>query len=315
MVGLSFRGLCIFCFLYTVLPASTWAQVLIPGSNPWERDLMIRSSNDGNSFGPERLFSRASGVPSIVRDQRGRLIAALQWFPQNDPANWDRVAVKISQDGGNTWSEPQPIRVQDFPEGFSRPFDPTLAVLDDGRIRIYFSSNPNGRQTLEAGVATFSAISNDAGSDPERAYFDYPQHSLCPFHALGPQSAGRREESLSKQQIAIHALAHKLLYAIIERFQQGEGVQIINSLRSRNYSPAECSPFFQKRLHLDRVQGKAMEELVCIKVQNINAGAQDKGPVRISTTMQAGQRVLFMDSGHRGLYGIDNLFARDIDEC
>lgn len=147
-----------FWFLLLVLAIG---RISLAATNPWELDLMIRSSSDGSSFGPETLFCKAAGVPSLIRDHRGRLLAAFQWFPQNDPANWDRVAVKISTDNGGSWSEPQPIRVDSLPEGYQRPFDPTLAVLDDGRIRIYFSSNPSGKPTLQAGVATYSAISTD----------------------------------------------------------------------------------------------------------------------------------------------------------
>jgi hypothetical protein len=137
------------------------AQVSNPGGNPWERDLMVRSSSDGGSFGQERTFNQASGVPSLVRDQRGWLYAAFQWFPKDDVVNWDRVAVKISQDDGNTWSNPQPIQMAGLPQNFSRPFDPTLAVLDDGRIRIYFSSNTGGQQTLDDRVGSYSAVSAD----------------------------------------------------------------------------------------------------------------------------------------------------------
>lgn len=130
------------------------------GPPPWALDLMVRVG-DGVAFGPESVFSPASGVPSVISDGQGRLIAAFQWFPADDPAHFDRVAVMVSNDDGGSWSPPQPIEIPDLPGTFSRPFDPTLAALDDGRIRIYFSSNPNGQLTLDGDVATYSAISND----------------------------------------------------------------------------------------------------------------------------------------------------------
>lgn len=128
---------------------------------PWEHDVMIRRSLDGgDSFGPAELFEDASGVPTLIADLRGRLVAAFQWFPANSP-HFDRVAVKLSEDGGFGWSVPVPIVVLGLPAGYSRPFDPTLALLPDGRIRVYFSSNTTGSLQLGAGVATYSGLSED----------------------------------------------------------------------------------------------------------------------------------------------------------
>lgn len=137
------------------------AQQPTPGTGPWDRDLILRTGTDGTTFGPEALFEKASGVPSLVRDKQGRLLAAFQWFPSRESPDWDRVAVKIYLDGGATWSTPQAITVAALPDGYQRPFDPTLAVLDDGRIRIYFSSSPNATPIPDASVGTYSAISND----------------------------------------------------------------------------------------------------------------------------------------------------------
>ena len=142
--------------LIGLVPVASSAQ----GPPPWSLDLMMRVG-DGITFGPEAVFSPGSGVPSVISDGQGRLAAAFQWFPQTDPAHFDRVAVMFSNDDGATWSTPQPIEIPDLPATFSRPFDPTLAALDDGRIRIYFSSNPNGQLPLDGDVATYSAISSD----------------------------------------------------------------------------------------------------------------------------------------------------------
>ena len=132
-----------------------------PGGGPWERDLLIAASEDGTAFAAAETFVEGGGVPSVIKDAKGRLIAAFQHFPANDPAHFDRVAVKVSEDGGKTWSAPQPITVEGLPGTYQRPFDPTLALAADGRIRLYFSCNSAGRRTLDENVATYSAISTD----------------------------------------------------------------------------------------------------------------------------------------------------------
>jgi len=132
-----------------------------PGGGPWERDLLIAASEDGTTFAPAETFVEGGGVPSAIRDAKGRLVAAFQWFPANDPAHFDRVAVKTSEDGGKTWSAPQPITVEGLPGTYQRPFDPTLALAADGRIRLYFSCSSTGRRMFDESVATYSAISAD----------------------------------------------------------------------------------------------------------------------------------------------------------
>lgn len=133
----------------------------LPSGGPWERDVMIRRSFDGgDTFTAAELFEDASGVPCVITDLRGRLVAAFQWFPIGSP-HFDRVAVKVSEDGGRSWSAPAPIVVDGLPDGYQRPFDPTLVLLPDGRIRIYFSCSPAGSRILDASVGTFSALSED----------------------------------------------------------------------------------------------------------------------------------------------------------
>jgi hypothetical protein len=132
-----------------------------PRGGPWEHDLMARRGADGSQFDAEEIFQAAAGVPSVIRDGKGRLIAAFQWFPERPSPHFDRVAVRISTNGGQSWGKPEPIEIEGLPERYTRPFDPTLALLPDGRIRIYFSSNPTGRMSLDGNTATYSAISKD----------------------------------------------------------------------------------------------------------------------------------------------------------
>jgi hypothetical protein len=107
---------------------------------PWDNDVhLYRIWRDGSG---ERLaaFERA-GVPSLIRLMDGRLMAAHQWFPENDPASFDKVAVRFSADDGKTWSGPRAIDLEGLPAGYRSPFDPTLVQLPDGRVRLYFTTN------------------------------------------------------------------------------------------------------------------------------------------------------------------------------
>lgn len=99
-------------------------------------------------------------MPNLIRLSSGTLASVFQWFRQPvGSASWDRVAIKFSSDNGVTWTEPQPIIVNELPGNFQRPFDPTLSVTDENRIRIYFSSGLN--LTLDTSINTYSAISDD----------------------------------------------------------------------------------------------------------------------------------------------------------
>lgn len=122
---------------------------------------MIQSSADGNQFGEARVFIEASGVPSAVCHPDGRLLVTFQWFPLDNAEHFDKVAVVISKDDGLTWSAPVPIVIEGMPSSYTRAFDPTLAVTEDGGIRVYFSSDPSGKRTMSPNIGTHSALSRD----------------------------------------------------------------------------------------------------------------------------------------------------------
>lgn len=128
------------------------------GQGPWNNALLISESTDGVRFVNPRVWLQGGGVPNLVNDGKGRLIATFQWFPQGRSDAWDKIAVRFSTDRGKSWTNPEPITVEGLPPGHNRPCDPTLAVLDDGRFRLYFTSDPGDRK----GAGTYSAISKDA---------------------------------------------------------------------------------------------------------------------------------------------------------
>lgn len=134
-----------------------------PRGGPWEQDVLLYTSDDGNTFQSAGTFEPYAGVPCVVQDGKGRLLAVFQWFPLDDREAFDHVAVKISTDAGKTWSRPQPIVISGYPDDLIRPFDPTLVLLDDGKLRLYYSGNKKGhfKGMVPASPKTYSALSED----------------------------------------------------------------------------------------------------------------------------------------------------------
>lgn len=121
------------------------------GNGPWRNDIGVFRMNapqdtpqkdaDGRiePLAQVHTFSRA-GVASIVRLKSGELLAAFQWFPQA-PESFDKIAVSRSKDDGKTWSQPITAQITGTDASECPPFDPTLVVLDDDRIRLYITRN------------------------------------------------------------------------------------------------------------------------------------------------------------------------------
>lgn len=196
-----------FTFLLNIYPCIS--QV----NPPWERPLKIAWSADGTQFYNESIFQDSAGVPSAVRWKGDTIACVFQWFraPVGTPT-WDRVAVKFSYNNGISWTSPAPIIINGLPPNFQRPFDPTLARINNDSIRIYFSSSaglpPMG---LDSTINTYSAISTDGINynfepnarfdhptnkiiDPAVMYFNGQWHYTCPIGA--PQDGAYHATSL-----------------------------------------------------------------------------------------------------------------------
>lgn len=139
-----------------------------PGDGPWNRNVVAYRSMDGLAFGPSTTAFERAGVPCVIRDHSGRLLAVFQWFPFDQRAAFDRVAVAISDDDGQTWTGPVSVSIAGMPVELQRPFDPTVVELPDGRLRLYFTSGVTGMSgpVGQGNVAIYSAISNDSIAVP-----------------------------------------------------------------------------------------------------------------------------------------------------
>ena len=158
--GIRFFRSTTFALALFAITLSSIAQPQRPrpqNDGPWNRDLVAFDSADGITFTNRRVFVERAGVPCVIRDGSGRLAAVFQWFPSNRPEAFDKVAVVFSTDDGKNWTKLEPIRVANLPEGAQRPFDPTLVLLDDKRLRLYFTCTTPERRT----PGIYSAISTN----------------------------------------------------------------------------------------------------------------------------------------------------------
>ena len=147
------------------------------GNGPWNNDVgVFRVTDQTQKVTRVHSFERA-GVASVARLANGELLAAFQWFPDSlavvDGSNesakpavndaFDKIALSRSTDGGASWSAPSSAIFTGLTSTEQHPFDPTLVVLDDGRIRLYITRNEShdfSRSTPSIG----SAISSDGAT-------------------------------------------------------------------------------------------------------------------------------------------------------
>lgn len=129
-------------------------------SGPWDFDVLVYSVDTNGNHQQLSTFERA-GVPTIGVMKDGRLIAAHQWFPEDDEENFDKIAVLFSDNNGRTWTNPEAMVFEGLDPEARYPFDPTLIVLEDGRVRLYFTYMIGSRQFNEATPGISSAISDD----------------------------------------------------------------------------------------------------------------------------------------------------------
>lgn len=139
-------------------PTAPRADTSRPG--PWDHDVHVYLVNERGGSTRAATFERA-GVPTIARMADGRLIAAHQWFPKDDKDAFDTVAVRFSEEEGRTWSDPRSMVFMGLDEGARYPFDPTLVVLEDGRVRLFFTYMVGSRKFSEATPVIASATSDD----------------------------------------------------------------------------------------------------------------------------------------------------------
>ena len=116
-------------------------------NGPWNRDLFVMRADSIEGFADQNgtIAIQAAGVPSVILQPDGSLLATFQWFPTGNDAAFDRIAVASSLDNGKTWAEPTTIILKDYPRNTTRPYDPTIVRTEDGKIRMYFTVEDSKR--------------------------------------------------------------------------------------------------------------------------------------------------------------------------
>lgn len=99
-----------------------------------------------------------AGVPSMTRGSDGTLYLVFQWFPEDDDAAFDKIAVKTSLDNGVTWTDPESIVIDGMPSTYVRPYDPTIVAGADGLLHLFFTTGTTKMQAI-------SFISSATGTD------------------------------------------------------------------------------------------------------------------------------------------------------
>lgn len=190
--------------------------LLAQQNGPWQADLRWVELN-GTKASAITFHIQSAGVPSLVKTKKGEIIAVFQWFPSNETESWDRIAIQRSKDNGQTWTVPRSLKFEGLPEGYQRPMDPAIVELSDGRLRLYYTSNPDG--FARQGNAIYSAISKDGltwkyesgerfkpddqiGFDPTVAFFEGKWHMITPkFQAGGYHAVS--DDGLKFKQLGV----------------------------------------------------------------------------------------------------------------
>ena len=134
-----------------------------PGTQAHEHDLIEWRSEDGTTWTEHRLFQACADVPSMARNGEGVWLVAYQSFQdRGDDSRFDKVSLRRSSDGGETWGESAPANLLGFPPEAARPFDPTITWDPAGaQWRMYFSMSMSGNLELDENVCTHSAVSEN----------------------------------------------------------------------------------------------------------------------------------------------------------
>jgi len=153
------------------------------GPGPWDNRLVLARSDDGLAFHDTgQVLVQGGGVPDLLTDREGRIIAIYQYFPDSPEEAFDKIAVSISSDRGQTWGDPQVISIGGVPADAARaPCDPDLVLLPDGRVRLYFTYDVHAGE--RGRPRTCSAVSSDCVHfelEPGDRFADPPDPVLDP---------------------------------------------------------------------------------------------------------------------------------------
>ncbi|MFA6493180.1 MAG: hypothetical protein WCV58_03520 [Patescibacteria group bacterium] len=135
-------------------------------NGPYYHQIYSATSADGLTWTKQNkmLFDHASVPGAVIKNDK------IYLYFVDASGDEDQLSVVMSTDNGKTFSEKQKVKVQDTP---------TYSVIDphpqliDGKIRLYYFSNPMSPNGIEAKTfKMYSATSNDGVNfdDPKVAF-------------------------------------------------------------------------------------------------------------------------------------------------
>ncbi len=181
---------------------------------PWNGNLYFATSDDGLTFKKQKVFVEHAGVPNLLSTSDGTLIAVYQYFSYENTSMFNIVASSISEDNGETWSEPTKVQFEDLPEPtvpLLTPVDPTLVELADDSLRLYATYHAKDDKfarlasahaehisdpfVYEDGVRL--AVDNQSLLDPAIIFFDGLWHHYAQYMMPSAQGTYDNYHSIS----------------------------------------------------------------------------------------------------------------------
>ncbi len=118
--------------------------------NAWNSRLLFATSTDGLTWTrTDQLITDQANIPSVVLKDGRIFVYFVTWVEELR----NQIAVAISNDQGKSWI----FKEVHITGRQGNPTDPDVVLLDDGRFRLYYTSQIPGVSDIE----TFSAISDD----------------------------------------------------------------------------------------------------------------------------------------------------------
>ena len=118
--------------------------------NAWNSRLLFATSSDGLTWTrTNQLIADQTNVPSAVVKDGRIFVYHVTWAEEIR----NKIAVAISDDNGESWVFKKVV----IKDAQGNPTDPYIVLLEDGRFRLYFTTQIPRNPDIEA----FSAVSND----------------------------------------------------------------------------------------------------------------------------------------------------------
>ena len=120
-------------------PTSGPASWLPRHAGPWDASLHMARSKDGLTFeAVAEPIIRYASAPTMTRLADGRLLLVFEHYPRTDRRLFGGLGFSLSSDNGKTWSNAQPLEIEDLSRTSGSPRSPALAVKPDGSLELLF---------------------------------------------------------------------------------------------------------------------------------------------------------------------------------